>query len=224
MKLLNELIKFGKAFGKLTQVAQFGVIVALIVVAFSMGNCNGKTGLDNFLVQYEELQQNAKKATAHADSLNRRVAQLSDSANQQTEKIKKLTISISFRERERATQVRQLAQLEDRVQAARADSNLVVVVATQDTIIDNLKTQISTIDGVVTDQRQIIQTQATQVLALQEAVQLATTRGDTLQSILNTLPKKPTNPDRFFFGLLPKPSRTVVGAVALVGGIIIGSR
>lgn len=224
MKLLNDLIKFGKAFGRLTQIAQLGVIVALIVVAFSMGNCNGKTELDTFLVEYQELQQNAKKATIYADSLNGRVAQLTDSAKQQDEKIKKLTISISFRERQRVAQVRELTQLENRVAAAKAESDLETVVATQDTVIDNLKNQVITTDGIVTEQKEIIQAQATQVLALQQAVQLATARGDTLQTILNALPKKPANPDRFFFGLLPKPSRTVVGVIALAGGIVIGSQ
>lgn len=224
MKLLNDLINFGKAFGRLTQVAQLGVVIALIFVAFSMGNCKGKTELDTFLVQYEELQQNAKKTTEYANSLNTQVAQLSDSAKQQDEKIKKLTISISFRQQQRVAQVEELAQLEGRVAAARANSNTEALVETQEAVIDNLKTQVETTEAIVTDQQQVIQAQATQVLALQQAVQLATARGDTLQTILNGLPKKPANPDRFFFGLLPKPSRTVVGVIALAGGIVIGSQ
>lgn len=224
MKILNEVIRFGKAFGQLTQISQIAVAVILIVVAFSVGNCNGKTELDTFLVEYEELQQNAQKTIAYADSLQGKVTQLSDSAKRQDEKIKKLTISISFREQQKVAQVQQLALLEDRVAAARADSNLEVVVATQDTVIDNLKTQVETTEAIVTDQKQVIQAQATQVLALNQALTLSTMRGDSLQSVLSSLPKAPSNPNKFFFGLIPKPSRTTVALVSIAAGVVIGSQ
>ncbi len=224
MKILNEVIKFGKAFGQLTQISQIAVAVILIVVAFSVGNCNGKTELDSFLVEYKTLQENAKKTTVYADSLQREVTQLVDSAKRQDDKIKKLTISISFREQQKVAQVRQLAQLENRIEAAKADSNLIVVVATQDTVITNLKEQVVTTEAIVDDQKQVIQAQSTQVLALNQALTLSTMRGDSLQTVLSSLPKAPSNPNKFFFGLIPKPSRTVVGVVALAAGVVVGSQ
>jgi chromosome segregation ATPase len=224
MKILNEVIRFGKAFGQLTQVSQIAVAVILIVVAFSVGNCNGKTELDSFLVEYQELQNTAKKTTAYADSLQNEVTQLADSAKRQDDKIKKLTISISFREQQKVAQVRQLAQLESRVEAAKADSNLVVVVATQDTVITNLKEQVTTTEAIVVDQKQVIQAQATQVLALNQALTLSTMRGDSLQTVLSSLPKAPSNPNKFFFGLIPKPNRTTIAIVSLAAGVVVGSQ
>ncbi len=224
MNILNQLIKFGKAFGQLTQVSQIAVFAALIFVAFSAGNCNGKTELDSFIVEYNELQRNAQRTTLYADSLQQKVTTLADSAKKQDEKIKTLQISISFREREQVTQRRELAQLEDRIEQARADSNLVTVVAVQDTAITNLKEQVETSNHIITEQKEVIQVQHTQILSLNEALTLSTMRGDSLYTVLSTLPKPPSNPDKFFFGLLPKPSRTVVGVVALTAGVVIGNQ
>lgn len=224
MRLLNNLTKFGKAFGQLTHVAQIAAIVTLIVVAFSFDNCNSKTELDNFIVQYESLQETAKHTTQIADSLNKQVIQLSDKAQKQNEKIKKLTINISFKEQQNVFRVSQLSRLEDKVIEAKTDSNLSSVIATQDTIISNIKNQLQTTNEIVSEQREIIQSQNTQILSLRDAVYAATLRGDTLQSIVNALPKTPSNPNKFLFGLIPKPNRTVVGIVAFVAGVTVGNQ
>jgi exonuclease VII large subunit len=224
MKILDEVIKFGKAFGKLTQISQIAVIAILIFVGFSVGNCNGKTELDSFIVEYDALRESAKKTTTYADSLKTEVAHLADSAKRQDEKIKKLTISISFREQQKVAQSKQLTNLESRLDSAKADSNLIVVVATQDTVISTLKEQVAITESIVTDQKQLIRVQETQVLALNQALTLSNMRGDSLQTVLSSLPKPPTNPNKFFFGLVSKPSRTTVALVSLAAGVIVGAQ
>ena len=223
MKILNEVIKFGRAFEKLTQISQIAIIAILIFVGFSVGNCNGKTELDSFIVEYTALQESAKKTTEYADSLRTEVVQLADSAKRQDEKIKKLTISISFREQQKIVQSRQLADLESRLDSAKADSNLIVVVATQDTVISTLKDQVATTEAIVSDQKEVIRVQQTQVLALNRALTLSNERGDSLQTVLSSLPKPPKDPDKWILGIR-KPSRTVVAITSVLVGVVVGSQ
>jgi hypothetical protein len=156
-----------------------------------------------------------------ADSLKNTVVQLSDSANKKEEIIKKLTISISFKDRQKITLKNNLERLEHDVVLAKIDSNIPAVISAQDTIIGNLKTQIVTTEDIVSEQASIIKTHEDQTILLKKSVALSMQRGDSLQSIVSSLPVPPKNPNKIF-GFIPKPNRTVVGAIAFGTGVLAG--
>lgn len=221
MKVLNSVIKFGNAFSGLNKVAQSAVVGALIFVAFTMGNCNGKSQLDTFNLEYKEFKNNAERTGVYADSLKAQVAELTDEVMEKDDTIKQLNISLSFKQTSRETARRTVAQIEERMTLPMAPPQRDTVRAE---LIDALKTQLTITDSIVADQHNIITTQKEKIVLLDSALTLAMTRGDSLQAILITAPKPVKNPDKFFFGLLPKPNRKVVGVVSLAAGIVIGSK
>lgn len=221
MKVLTSVIKFGNAFSGLNKVAQAAVVGALIFVAFTMGNCNGKTELDTFNLEYKEFKKNAERTSVYADSLKAQVAELTDEVMEKDDTIKQLTISVSFRQQSRETARRTVAQIEERMTAPMSPEYRDTI---KTELIDALKTQVAVTDSIVTDQQNIIKTQGEKIVLLDSALTLAMTRGDSLQAVLTTAPVPVKNPDKFFFGLLPKPNRKVVGVVSLAAGIVIGSK
>ena len=114
-----------------------------------------------------------------------------------------------------------LVQLEEQANlATNTDTSLVVVY--KDSIIGNLKGQVIIAESIITDQHVVIAQRDSQTVLLQHAVTVASTRADSLQHILRTLPKPAPNPNKLF-GFIPKPSRTVVGVTALVLGVVVGA-
>ena len=220
MNILNNIISFGKSFTKLTQKGQLAVVGALVFLAFTMGNCKGTDKLDSFIVEYQTLKKNAETTIKYADSLKTQVTQLTDSAKKKDEAIQKLTITISFKERQKEQQRVELASLEHRLETAKRDSNPQIIIATQDTVIGNLKTQLNITEQIVTDQKQIITTKDEQLRLTNVALGLATQRGDSLQTILTQMPKTPKNPNKFLG--IPLPSRKTTFAVGLLTGVITG--
>jgi hypothetical protein len=224
MKVLDNVIKFGNAFGKLTQRSQIAVVGVLIFTAFTMGNCNGTDKLDKFIVEYNAFKETAKQTSIYADSLKTQAVQLSDSSKHKDTIIKKLTVTISFREKQKLALNNNLFDLENRLDIVKQDTaNVHMIVGIQDSVITNLKSQVIATDSINVYQKQIIDTQNQQSQLLQHALYASTNRGDSLQTILSAIPPTPQNPNRIFGIKLPsrKTSFLVGTTVGIVSGLIL---
>jgi hypothetical protein len=62
-KLFKTLITFGKGFDKLTNVGKGLIVVVLLFVAYSIGTGDGKSELDQFIVEYNSLKKQAETTT-----------------------------------------------------------------------------------------------------------------------------------------------------------------
>jgi len=204
MKLLDNIIKFGKSFQSLTQIGQIAVVVILIAFAFNFGSCEGDRKIKEFAIKYEQLQTEATSAKMFADSAKNKIESLSNDVNSKNEVIKKLTFSVELRETQRNELKRDLVDLEKDLVVAKDTAELVVV---QEHIIDNLKTQLNVADSTNSDLKKLLQLERYKVTKL----------GDRLQTVVDSLVKLPP----------PKAprnwiSKKTIGIAAFAGGVFVG--
>jgi hypothetical protein len=223
-KLLASLLNFGKEFNTLTSVSRLAIVGgAIFIISFMLGKSDGNSKLEKFNVEYSEFKNNAQKTITFADSLKNEVQKLQDENAQKDGIVKKLSISIAYRATQKNTLQTNLTELENHASLLNSlivDTPLVVVY--KDSIIGNLKKQVVIADSTIVDQSLIIAQKDAQSVLLQRAVALSSTRADSLQHILRTLPKPAPNPNKLF-GFIPKPSRTVVGVTGFVLGVVAGA-
>lgn len=220
MKLPKRVTKTTQVFKALPQNAQLAIMGALVFLAFVMGNCKGKDKMDQYISEYKQFRENAQNTTRYADSLQNEILELADSAKKKDVIIQQLNVSISSKEKQKQQNKTQLVSLEQNLQKAKVDTNHQVVIATQDTIIDNLKTQLTTTEQIVTDQKQVIGNKDEQLKLINTSLLFATQRGDSLQAMLKQLPPPPKNPNKFLG--IPLPSRKTSLAVGLLTGVVVG--
>lgn len=214
MKLLDSVINFGKKFQSLSQVGQYAVVIGLVFIAFNFGSCDGNKKIKEFVIKYEQLQSEAQSAKLFADSAKTTISSLTSQANAKDETIKKLTISVEFRDKERQKLKNNLSSLEEKLVAAKDTAEMMQI---QEGIIFNLKDQLITADSTNSDLRKTIELQKYKITKLDSALVLANIRGDRLQIVVDSLVKLPS----------PKPprqwiSKKTLGAVAFVGGVLAG--
>ena len=221
-KVLTILLNFGKQFNVLTSTSRLVIIGGIVVIAaFMMGKCDGDDKLEQFNLRYAEFKSNSEKTSLYADSLNSVVVKLVDENAKKDDMVKKLKNNIAYRTNKQDALKSTLVQLEEQANlATNTDTSLVVVY--KDSIIGNLKGQVIIAESIITDQHVVIAQRDSQTVLLQHAVTVSSTRADSLQHILRTLPKPAPNPNKLF-GFIPKPSRTVVGVTALVLGVVVGA-
>lgn len=223
-KLLTSLINFGKEFNTLTSVSRLAIIGGVIfIISFMLGKSDGNSKQEQFNVKYAEFKNNSEKVSNYADSLKVVVEKLQEESIKKDDIVKKLNGNIVQRTTQQKLLKTDLTELETRANLLTnltTDTSLVVVY--KDSIIGNLKGQIVLADSVIIDQQSIITQKNSQTVLLQRAVAVSSTRADSLQYILRTLPKPAPNPNKFF-GFIPKPSRTVVGVAGFVLGIVAGA-
>lgn len=221
MKILDSIIKFGSAFSSLTTVGKYAVVgAAVFFVSYGIGKSNGEDKYAQFKAEYEEYRKTATSAVIYSNLLKTQVDSLQSVSNNKDSTIKKLTVSISFNLRKRDELRTEFVELESRL---TNQGDTAILVAVQDTVIQNLKQQVAVSDTIIIQKDSIIVQKTDQVNLLTQALTLSETRGDSLTKVLEALPKAPNNPNKWFFGLIPKPSRTVVGVVSFVGGVVIAS-
>jgi hypothetical protein len=223
-KILASLLNFGKGFSTLNSVGKLAIVGGVIfIISFMLGKSDGNSKLEKFNIEYLEFKNNAQKTATFADSLKNEVQKLQDENAQKDGIVKKLTVSIAYRNIQKDALRTNLIELENHVTLLNesiVDTSLVVVY--KDSIIGNLKKQVVVADSTIVDQSLIIAQKDAQSVLLQRAVALSSTRADSLQHILRTLPKPTPNPNKLF-GVIPKPSRTVVGVTAFVLGVVAGA-
>ena len=213
MKILEAVIKFGKAFTKLTTVGQVAVVGALMYLGYAAGSCGNKAkDTDNIEVVVEQTKKRAKDLEDQVDSLQKNVAQKETT-------ITTLKFQISLRQKER-NQIRQeLKTLEQ--QATQERMVAMVPTPLTDSLINGLKTEVAKADTVIQIQEDVITTREQQIKMLNDALYLSNQRGDTLQVALDQTLKAYQKKDKLF-GKIPMPSRKTVAAIAFIGGAYVG--
>lgn len=216
--IFNTVLSFGRSFSRLNEVGQLVVTVALVFLAFSFGNCSGEDKLNSFIVEYNEFKKDAQKTTEFADSLKTTVVKLEDAVKVKENKIKKLTIGITFKQNQAHSLVQELSLLEARTSIIADTAKILIL---KDSTIDNLKTQVATTETIVEEKDKIIKLTSEQLLLTTTSLQLSSQRSDSLQNRLLLAPPTPKNPSKLF-GVIPMPSRKAVAISALLAGIAIG--
>jgi hypothetical protein len=223
-KILASLLNFGKKFTALTSMSRLAIVGgAIFIISFMWGKSDGNSKLEKFNAEYSEFKNNAQKTATFADSLKNEVQKLQEKNVQKDNIVKKLSISIANRSTQQDQLKVKLVKLEDHTNLLNEliiDTSLVIIY--KDSVIDNLKNQVIIADSTIVDQSSIIAQKNSQTVLLQRAATLSSTRADSLQHILRTLPNPVPNPNKMF-GFIPKPSRTVVGVTAFVLGVVAGA-
>jgi hypothetical protein len=216
--IFTTIRSLGRSFNGLNQVGQLVVTVALVFIAFSFGNCKSNDKLDSFIIEYNEYKKNAEKTIEFADSLKTTVDKLTDDVRLKEDKIKKLAIGITDTQKQKQNLKQKLTSLESRIEVTTDTAKILTL---KDSVINNLKIQVTTTETIVEEKDKIIELKTEQLVLMTTSLQLSTQRGDSLQKTLLSLPPTPKNPNKLF-GMIPLPSRKTVAIGALLSGIVIG--
>lgn len=217
MKLLKTIfdtaIKFGEKFSKLTSIGQLATIGILMYSTYYVTSCSNNETVDGINVIVEETKE-------YSNKLKDSVITLHDSVRGKEVVIKKLTVQVSLLSKQRNVLQNDQRRLED---LRNVTQDTTIIIALQDTTIDNLKTQLAVTDTVVKKQEQIISNKTQQISLLETSLSLSEQRSDTLEKTLDrTLDK--LNKKNKLWGVIPLPNRKVVAATALVGGVYLGTQ
>lgn len=217
MKLLKTIfdaaIKFGEKFSKLTSIGQLATIGILMYSTYYVTSCSNNETVDGINVIVEETKE-------YSNKLKDSVITLHDSVRGKEVTIKKLTVQVSLLSKQRNVLQNDQRRLED---LRNVTQDTTIIIALQDTTIDNLKTQLAVTDTVVKKQEQIISNKTQQISLLETSLSLSEQRSDTLEKTLDrTLDK--LNKKNKLWGVIPLPNRKVVAAAALVGGVYLGTQ
>jgi hypothetical protein len=222
-KLLTSLINFGKGFSKLTSTGRLAIVAAaLCIISFTVGKSESTNKLEKFNVEYSKFKTNSKKTSDYADSLNYVVGKLSDENAKIRDSVYKLSITVEWKVREAKKVSNRLPILQNRMYSPEVLADTIKLLALKDSVIENLEDQVAMTASIITDQSAIIEQKDTQIILLESAVAISTTRGDSLQTILHTLPPAAPNPNKLF-GIIPKPSRKLVAITAFAVGVVAGA-
>lgn len=217
MKLLKTIfdtaIKFGEKFSKLTSIGQLATIGILMFSTYYVTSCSNNETVDGINVIVEETKE-------YSNKLKDSVITLRDSVQRKEVTIKKLTVQVSVLSKQRNVLQNDQRRLEDLRNVAQ---DTTIIIALQDTTIDNLKTQLAVTDTVVKKQEQIINNKTQQISLLETSLSLSEQRSDTLEKTLDRTLDKLNKKDKLW-GVIPLPNRKVVAATALVGGVYLGTQ
>lgn len=213
-KVIDAFRKLVKDFAKMPQLTQLIVACVLVVAAFSFGQCNSDSKLNQFREQFAKLQKEAETTKQFADSANNVVIRLTTESQQKDKQIASLTVTIDVSNKQRSILRGNLSRLEDSLEVTK---DTVQIVSIQQGIIYNLKEQVSNAESVIEDQKQVIESQRFKITKLDSAVALATQRGDSLQVVVNKLIDMPKPPRQWI-------SAKTAGMISFAAGVIIGDR
>ena len=213
-KFVAELRKLLESFAKISFRSQTLIAGMLVFAAFNFGQCDGDSKVNDFRQKYVTLQKEATAAQKFSDSAKIVVAQLTTEAREKDTLITRLKVTVDVTNKQRATLRQNLSNLENSLEhvtdvAQRADI--------QQGIIYNLKEQVTEAEGVITHQKTVIDLQDQKILKLDQALALATERGNRFEEVNKQL-----------IDLKPPPrvwlNKKVVGATAFVAGVMIGNK
>lgn len=213
-KVIDAFRKLVKDFAKMPQLTQLIVACVLVVAAFSFGQCNSDSKLNQFREQFAKLQKEAETTKQFADSANNVVIRLTTESQQKDKQIASLTVTIDVSNKQRSILRGNLSRLEDSLEVTKDTAQIVSI---QQGIIYNLKEQVSNAESVIEDQKQVIESQRFKITKLDSAVALATKRGDSLQVVVKKLIDMPKPPRQWI-------SKKTVGLISFATGVIIGDR
>jgi chromosome segregation ATPase len=213
-KVIDAFRKLIKDFAKMPQPTQLILACVLVVAAFSFGQCNSDSKLNQFRQEFTKLQKEAETVKQFADSTNDIVIRLTAESQQKDKQIASLTVTVDVTNKQRSILKGSLSKLEDSLEVTKDTAQIVSI---QEGIIYNLKEQVSNAESVIGQQKEIITAQQFKISKLDSAVAIATQRGDSLQTVVNKLIDMPKPPRQWI-------SKKTAGLVSFAAGVIIGDR
>lgn len=200
------------------------VLLAGLFVVGMMANKYYKSTLEfgKFKTEYEEVQKTAERVVTHNVVLQKQVNLLADSIKKSDSIIKAQNKRTSVLIADRNKLKKEVSDLEkqllDSTGTQITDTAQILVI--KDGIISKLKTDIVKADEIIKDKDKVISIAETQKQQLSKQVLLVTEQRDSLQLVVDALPKAPRDPNKFLG--IPLPSRKlsfIAGTV--VGGFVI---
>lgn len=213
-KVIDAFRKLIKDFAKMPQPTQLILACVLVVAAFSFGQCNSDSKLNEFRQAFGKLQKEAELTKQFADSANNTVIRLTTESQQKDKQIASLTVTIEVTNKQRSLLKGNLSKLEDSLEVTKDTAQMVAI---QEGIIFNLKEQVSNAESVIGQQKEIITAQQFKITKLDSAVAIATQRGDSLQVVVNKLIDMPKPPRQWI-------SKKTAGMISFAAGVIIGDQ
>lgn len=213
-KILDAFRRLIKDFAKMPQPSQLIVAVVLVFLAFSFGQCNSESKINQFRSEFATLQKEAKSAKQFADKANADVVRLVAESTQKDSLITRLTVTVEISNKQRIQLKGSLSKLEDSLSVTKDTTQIVAI---QEGIIFNLKEQVAEAESTIRQQDEIINAQRFKITKLDSAVALATLRGDSLQTVVNKLIDMPKPPRQWI-------SKKTAGMISFAAGVIIGDQ
>lgn len=187
-------------------------------LVFMYADVGSKDKMDEYIQQYKQFQAQADSAVKFADSLKTQIiieeteAHLAqEKANEYAEDVKELKKTTSVLKNKR--------------------DSLMKETVTPQTVTDSIlhmSSIISLQDSIIDQQEHTINTQDTQIVQLNKALQskdnvinLLTLSRDSLQKVVINIPQAPKNPNKMFG--LPLPSRKVMLVSGFIAGVVTTS-
>jgi hypothetical protein len=224
---MNKVLEFFKTLNQLSQI----VLVAAVVfaVTFTFGSCQQKTAIAEFNQKYEHYQDSVGKVLAHNDSIAKASQARADSLKQdsikavrQTREINRLRNSLGDNREEKDRLQREI----DSLRTATPDTTPISL--KKDTLISQLRRDSTVMDSTIRKLEQRDSTRLQTITTITNESNGNLRRAQAAEERLRNLPKKPDDPDKWFFDKFNKPTRTQVGIVSgtigLILGLIVGSK
>lgn len=220
---MNKIIEFLKNIPSTIQLVLVGVVVFLITS--TVMNIGKKDEITTYIDNYKKYQKESQTALHLVDSLTKSnhqkdslvvgyltQANVARSTSDELKKKLPSTVVLSGLH----IQIDSLKRLvTDSVQMAR------VVIPAQDTLI---KKQ----DSTITIQGTIIEANKVEAVSLRGANRVLSDKNgvlkfsvDTLTRVIRNMPVPPKNPNKIFFGLIPKPNRVQSAIAGFVSGVVL---
>jgi len=214
------------------------LILGVIVFggAYLAGTMSKKSELEEWRDKYKQYYEEAQTTKKTAEQFKKTSDSLAALALSKDAKIDSLRSKADRLNRDRSNLGRELDGLEgeldklgsviptiDSITDTTAANRIRVAIQTRDTIIVTQKKTINLANEEIKSLRTVSDEQKIQLGLLNQSLTVSNKRGDSLQTVVNGLPKTPPKPDRIL-GFIPMPSRTTVAVVSLVAGTYIGTQ
>lgn len=213
-KFVAELRKLLEAFARISFRTQTLVVGLLVFAAFSFGQCDADTKINEFRQKYVALQKDAVAAQKFSDSAKLVVTQLIIEAKQKDTTITRLKITVDVTNKQRVALKQSLITLEQDLMEVK---DTVQMVAIQEGIIYNLKDQVKNAESVIEQQKTVIKEQDNKILKLDHALILANERGNRFEEVNKQL-----------IDIKPPPrvwlNKKVLGTTAFIAGVVVGNK
>lgn len=198
-------------------------IIGVMISVFFVGKCTELGNVEKITIEFAEYKKEAKKTTQLANTLKYQVDELVLAVEDKENTISSLQNAVTVKTQQKNVLEKSIRALEQTVVLTKLTADTAQIVVTQDKLIEELKTQVSTSQEIIDTQETQLEVRKEQILALQQASALAMKRGDELQLTIDKLQTLNVDDGRWFFGKLKKPSRTTSAGIALGVGIVTGA-
>lgn len=210
--------------------------VTVFLGAYLAGSMSQKSELEEWRDKYKQYYEEAQTTKKTAEQLKKTSDSLAALASSKDAKIDSLRSKADRLSRDRSNLGKELDGLEneldklgsvipaiDSIADTTAANRIRVAIKTRDTIIVTQKKTIAIANEEIKSLRVASDEQKMQLGLLNQSLVTSNKRGDSLQTVVDGMPKVPPKPDRIL-GFIPMPSRTTVAVVSLVAGTYIGTQ